>query len=198
LSRFVKDTFTESTKSTIGVEFATKNIEIGSHVIKVQIWDTAGQERYRAITPAYYRGAVGALVVYDITKYQSFSHIGGWIHDLQNHSDQNVKMLLVGNKCDLDSLREVSVDDASNYAEQNNVSFLESSALNNHNVATAFLHLVTDIYETLYSKLGDLEKPEVPGGAVPIVLDAEPILPTEPPPVGQKQVPTKQEKKCCT
>jgi hypothetical protein len=92
----------------------------------------------------------------------------------------------------------VSVDDASNYAEQNNVSFLESSALNNHNVATAFLHLVTDIYETLYSKLGDLEKPEVPGGAVPIVLDAEPILPTEPPPVGQKQVPTKQEKKCCT
>jgi len=196
LSRFVKDTFNESTKSTIGVEFATKNIEIGTHIIKVQIWDTAGQERYRAITPAYYRGAVGALVVYDITKYQTFEHIGGWFHDLQTHSDQSVKMLLVGNKCDLDNMREVGVDDASNYAQQNNVSFLESSALNNHNVGAAFLHLINEIYDSLYTNLGAFEKPEIPGGTVPVILEPEPVPATEPPPNEKKKV-TKQDK-CCS
>eukprot|EP00026_Physarum_polycephalum_P015723 Phypoly_transcript_16472.p1 GENE.Phypoly_transcript_16472~~Phypoly_transcript_16472.p1 ORF type:complete len:227 (+),score=27.74 Phypoly_transcript_16472:23-682(+) len=195
LSRFVKDTFTESTKSTIGVEFATKNIEIGPHIIKVQIWDTAGQERYRAITPAYYRGAVGALVVYDITQQQTFAHVSGWFHDLHTHSDENIKILLVGNKSDLDSAREVGVEYASNYAQQNKVSFLEASALNNHNVGAAFLHLITEIYESLYTKLDELDKPQLsPGNSVPIVLEPE-TAPTSPTDTPKKAV--KQELKCC-
>lgn len=109
LSRFTRNEFYLESKSTIGVEFATRSIEVEGKTIKAQIWDTAGQERYRAITSAYYRGAVGALLVYDITKQVTFEHVETWLKELRDHADANIVIMLVGNKSDLQHLRAVQV-----------------------------------------------------------------------------------------
>lgn len=103
-------------KSTIGVEFATRTVKLDGKTIKAQIWDTAGQERYRAITSAYYRGAVGALLVYDITKKPTFENTERWLKELRDHADPNIVVLLVGNKSDLRHIRAVNTDDASKFA----------------------------------------------------------------------------------
>ncbi len=107
--------------STIGVEFATRNIElasgaVGSTVVKAQIWDTAGQERYRAITNAYYRNAAGALLVYDISKASSFENIKKWLKELKDHADENISIMMVGNKSDLRHLRSVRYEEANRFA----------------------------------------------------------------------------------
>ncbi|VFQ97117.1 unnamed protein product [Cuscuta campestris] len=107
LSRFTKNEFSSESKSTIGVEFATRTIQVDDKVIKAQIWDTAGQERYRAITSAYYRGAVGALLVYDITRKVTFENVQRWLKELRDHTDQNIVVMLAGNKSDLRHLRAV-------------------------------------------------------------------------------------------
>lgn len=107
LSRFTRDYFDLETKSTIGVEFATKRLETDGKSIKAQIWDTAGQERYRAITSAYYRGAVGALLVFDIAKRSSFENADRWLKELRDHADPGIMVMLVGNKRDLQHMRQV-------------------------------------------------------------------------------------------
>eukprot|EP01036_Dinobryon_divergens_P032180 gene32180-41720_t len=90
LSRFTRNEFNLESKSTIGVEFATKSIQVDSKIVKAQIWDTAGQERYRAITSAYYRGAVGALLVYDISKRSTFENVERWLKELRDHAEPNI------------------------------------------------------------------------------------------------------------
>lgn len=116
LSRFTRNEFNLDSKSTIGVEFATRSIQIDNKTIKAQIWDTAGQERYRAITSAYYRGAVGALLVYDISKSLSFENVTRWLKELRDHADSNIVIMLVGNKTDQRHLRAVPTDDGKNFA----------------------------------------------------------------------------------
>ena len=111
--------FNLESKTTIGVEFATKTIETEGKIVKAQIWDTAGQERYRAITSAYYRGAVGALLVFDITKDITFQSVERWLQELRDHADQNIVIMLVGNKTDLDHLRDVKQEEAKLFAEEN-------------------------------------------------------------------------------
>ena len=102
LLRFTRNEFNLESKTTIGVEFATKTITAANNqLIKSQIWDTAGQERYRAITNAYYRGAVGALLVYDITSQVSFDNAHKWLKELKENADQGIVVMLVGNKADL-------------------------------------------------------------------------------------------------
>ena len=101
LLRYTKDQFKINSQSTIGVEFATRSIQIDDQYVRAQIWDTAGQERYRAITNAYYRNAVGALLIYDISKRNTFENINRWYGELKEHADHNIVVLLVGNKCDL-------------------------------------------------------------------------------------------------
>mmetsp|Transcript_41340 Transcript_41340/g.110617 ORF Transcript_41340/g.110617 Transcript_41340/m.110617 type:complete len:236 (+) Transcript_41340:121-828(+) len=145
LSRFTRNEFNLESKSTIGVEFATRSIQVDGKTLKSQIWDTAGQERYRAITSAYYRGAVGALLVYDISKNVSFENIDRWLKELRDHADQNIVIMLVGNKCDLRHLRAVSTEDAKAYAEQKGLSFIETSALDSTNVEQAFQSILTGI-----------------------------------------------------
>lgn len=103
---------TEFLADCAGVEFATVSMNIGGALIKVQIWDTAGQERYRAITSAYYRGAVGALLVYDITSSRSFVAVDRWLADLKMHARHDMVVILVGNKSDLESEREVAREEA--------------------------------------------------------------------------------------
>ncbi|KAJ4458440.1 putative Ras-related protein Rab-11B [Paratrimastix pyriformis] len=146
LSRFTRNEFNLESKSTIGVEFATRSIQVEGKTIKAQIWDTAGQERYRAITSAYYRGAVGALLVYDIAKHVSYENVERWLNELRQHADPNIVIMLVGNKSDLRHLRAVTTDEAKAFAQKNSLSFIETSALHSTNVELAFQTILTEIY----------------------------------------------------
>ncbi|KAM6995527.1 RAB11a, member RAS oncogene family, like [Tautogolabrus adspersus] len=146
LSRFTRNEFNLESKSTIGVEFATRSIQVEGKTVKAQIWDTAGQERYRAITSAYYRGAVGALLVYDIAKHLTYENAARWLKELQDHADSNIVIMLVGNKSDLRHLRAVPTDEAKAFSEANGLSFLETSALDSSNVELAFHTILTAIY----------------------------------------------------
>ena len=143
LSRFTRNEFNMESKSTIGVEFATRSIQVDGKTIKAQIWDTAGQERYRAITSAYYRGAVGALLVYDIAKHNTYENVNRWLKELRDHADNNIVIMLVGNKSDLRHLRAVPTEEAKQYATDNNTMFIETSALDSTNVEQAFQKILT-------------------------------------------------------
>jgi len=147
LSRFTRDSFDLDSKTTIGVEFATRSIVTeDDKTIKAQIWDTAGQERYRAITSAYYRGAVGALLVYDITKHVSFENTERWLKELRDHADPKIVVMLVGNKSDLEDERAVQTEEARTFCEQNSLSFIETSAKAGTNVEDAFKNILFEIY----------------------------------------------------
>jgi len=148
LSRFTRNEFNLETKSTIGVEFATRSIQADGKTIKAQIWDTAGQERYRAITSAYYRGAVGALLVYDIAKNVTFKNVERWLSELRENSSGNIVIMLVGNKNDLKHLREVPAETAKEFSERHKLLFMETSALDSSNVEQAFQNILTEIYHT--------------------------------------------------
>lgn len=161
LSRFTRNEFNLDSKSTIGVEFATRSIQIDNKTIKAQIWDTAGQERYRAITSAYYRGAVGALLVYDISKSLSFENVTRWLKELRDHADSNIVIMLVGNKTDQRHLRAVPTEDGKNFASENGLSFIETSALEATNVDLAFQNILTSIYQIVSSKSLQEDGPDV-------------------------------------
>jgi len=162
LSRFTRSEFNLESKSTIGVEFATRSIQVDGKITKAQIWDTAGQERYRAITSAYYRGAVGALLVYDIAKHLTFENIERWLRELRDHADQNIVIMIVGNKSDLRHLRAVPTEEAKEFAEKHRLSFIETSALDSTNVETAFRSILTDIYHIVSQKaIADPDQPVV-------------------------------------
>ncbi|GJN22700.1 hypothetical protein PR202_gb10294 [Eleusine coracana subsp. coracana] len=128
-------------------------IQVEGRTLKAQIWDTAGQERYRAITSAYYRGAVGALLVYDVTKAATFDNVKRWLKELRDHADAtNTVVMLIGNKTDLRHLRAVAQDEAAVFAEREGLSFVETSALDATNVDKAFETLLTEIYRTVSKK----------------------------------------------
>ena len=152
LSRFTRNEFHLDSKSTIGVEFATRSIQHDGKIIKAQIWDTAGQERYRAITSAYYRGAVGALLVFDISKRLTFENVERWLKELRTHADPSIVVMLVGNKCDLKHLQAVLTEDSKAFAEQNNLAFIETSALDATNVDLAFETILIEIYRIVTRK----------------------------------------------
>jgi small GTP-binding protein len=184
LSRFTRNEFNLESKSTIGVEFATRSIQVDGKTIKAQIWDTAGQERYRAITSAYYRGAVGALLVYDIAKHLTYENVERWLKELRDHADQNIVIMLVGNKSDLRHLRAVPTDEAKAFAEKNNLSFIETSALDSTNVEMAFQNILTEIYRIVSQKqIRDSpdEENSPTGGSGPIrVFPVEPTDNSDP------------------
>jgi len=163
LSRFTRNEFNLESKSTIGVEFATKSITVNNKRLKAQIWDTAGQERYRAITSAYYRGAVGALLVYDISKRQSYDNVIRWLKELRDHADSNIVICLVGNKKDLRHLRQVNTDDAKQFCTQERLFFIETSALADSNVNVAFETILKEIYHNVSKR--QLENVSSVGGA---------------------------------
>ncbi|KAK9058502.1 hypothetical protein SSX86_023344 [Deinandra increscens subsp. villosa] len=153
LSRYARNEFNPHSKATIGVEFQTQSMEIDGKEVKAQIWDTAGQERFRAVTSAYYRGAVGALVVYDISRSTTFDSVTRWLEELNTHSETTVARMLVGNKCDLENIRSVSVEDGKNLAERNGLFFMETSALDSTNVRTAFEMVIREIYNNVSRKV---------------------------------------------
>jgi small GTP-binding protein len=139
LSRFIKNEFNHNSLSTLGVEFGTKvNIQNGKK-IRMQIWDTAGQERYRAITNSYYINAKGGLVVYDICYRASFDNVDRWVKELRNVAGSDVCIILIGNKCDKEDQREVSVEEGMNKAKDLDlITHFETSALSNINIENTF------------------------------------------------------------
>ncbi|XP_060179913.1 ras-related protein RABA5b-like [Lycium barbarum] len=168
LSRFARDEFDHNSKATIGVEFQTQVVEIDGKEIKAQVWDTAGQERFRAVTSAYYRGAVGALIVYDISRKITFENIKRWLDELNTHCDTTVASMLVGNKCDLENIRDVSIEEGKNLAEEEGLFFIETSALDSTNVKTAFEIVIREIYKNVSRKVlnSDSYKAELSGNRV--------------------------------
>ncbi|KAI3675958.1 hypothetical protein L1987_85554 [Smallanthus sonchifolius] len=152
LSRFTRNEFSLESKSTIGVEFATRTLQVEGKTVKAQIWDTAGQERYRAITSAYYRGALGALLVYDVTKPTTFGNVSRWLKELRDHADSNIVIMLIGNKTDLKQLRAVTTEDAQTFSEKEGLSFIETSALEAVNVEKAFQTILGEIYRIISKK----------------------------------------------
>ncbi|KAF0972456.1 hypothetical protein FDP41_009359 [Naegleria fowleri] len=165
ITRFTQNKFTKDTKPTIGVEFGAKSIEYDGVTIKGQIWDTAGQERFRAISAAYYRGANGALIVYDITNQESFDNLEKWFKEIENQGENGCINILIGNKCDLNHLRQVETATGRAFAEKHNVPFMETSALDSTNVDEAFTTLLKEIYKTQSRKN---KKTEETTGDVPI------------------------------
>jgi len=119
LWRFTNDKYASDSKATLGVEFASKTLKIGGKNFVAQIWDTAGQERYRSITKAYYKEAVGALIVYDITKQSSFKNVEKWLKELHDHAECDMAVGLIGNKCDLQQVRTIKTEEATAYAKKN-------------------------------------------------------------------------------
>ena len=148
LLRFADDSFTNSYITTIGVDFRFRTINIDMKIIKLQIWDTAGQERFRTITSAYYRGAHGIIMVYDVTNYQSFKHVEEWLNEINRHCVENTQKIIIGNKSDLSDNKKVSYEEALKYADLLNVSFLETSAKNGTNVETIFLTVAKLLIDT--------------------------------------------------
>ncbi|KAJ1821313.1 Rab GTPase ypt31 [Coemansia sp. RSA 376] len=173
LSRFTRNEFNLESKSTIGVEFATRSIQVDSKTIKAQIWDTAGQERYRAITSAYYRGAVGALLVYDIAKHPTYENVTRWLKELRDHADSNIIIMLVGNKSDLRHLRAVPTDEAKQFASENGLFFIETSALDSSNVEQSFQQILTEIYLLVSNKAIESSQDNVqPGTGAQIIVSS--------------------------
>ncbi|CAA0333236.1 unnamed protein product [Arabidopsis thaliana] len=165
LSRFSKDEFRFDSKPTIGVEFAYRNVHVGDKIIKAQIWDTAGQERFRAITSSYYRGALGALLIYDITRRTTFDNIKKWLFELRDFANPETVVVLVGNKSDLRQSREVEEDEGKTLAESEGLYFLETSALENVNVEEAFLVMIGRIHEVVTQRIASENKSN--GAATP-------------------------------
>ena len=146
INRFASDKFDTNSKSTIGVEFVYKTLKINKEIIKVEVWDTAGQERYRSITSSYYKGANGAIIVYDITDEDSFKNVESWMNEVIKKGKQNMQFLLVGNKKDLINDRVVSEQKGIDKAKELNMNLFEASALEKNNVNEAFNFLIKEIY----------------------------------------------------
>ncbi|XP_049851799.1 ras-related protein Rab-2B-like [Schistocerca gregaria] len=147
LMQFTDKRFQPMHDLTIGVEFGSRTIMIDNKRVKLQIWDTAGQEKFRSITRSYYRGASGALLVYDITRRETFEHLSSWLEDCRKCSSNNTVIVLVGNKCDLEPDRQVTREEGENFAKKNNLEFIETSAKTAENVEEAFVRTSYKIYQ---------------------------------------------------
>lgn len=145
LKRLVEDVFTEESQSTIGVEFDSTVIQVDDRQVKLQIWDTAGQERFRSIAKAYFRNAVGVLLVFDITERKTFDDLTVWLNDVHALCDPNVVVQMIGNKADLAANRQVTLAEAEAFAEHQQLSYLEASAKGGDNVKEAFVRTAAQI-----------------------------------------------------
>ena len=166
--------------NSIGVDFKLKNIEIDSKKIKLQIWDTAGQERYKAITRAYYKGAKGAFIVYDITRKETFDDVDKWRNELISSCNKEVTIMLIGNKCDLEDQREISKEQGEEKAKSFGFSFLETSAFSGENLENGFKMLIEEIYQKYKVEQKGSDDINLNGGAEEIKIGK-----------------MKKKKKCC-
>uniref|UniRef100_A0A8C4R2I4 RAB10, member RAS oncogene family n=1 Tax=Eptatretus burgeri TaxID=7764 RepID=A0A8C4R2I4_EPTBU len=159
LFRFSDDAFNTTFISTIGIDFKIKTVELGGKKIKLQIWDTAGQERFHTITTSYYRGAMGILLVYDITNSKSFENISKWLRNIDEHASEDVERMLLANKCDMEEKRMVSREKGEQIAREHGIRFYETSAKANVSIEKAFLTLAEDILKKTPCKEQDRKEP---------------------------------------
>ena len=183
LLQFTDHKFRHQHELTIGVEFGGKTIEVKNKNIKIQIWDTAGQEAFQAITRTYYKGAIGALLVYDITKRDTFDHINKWINEVKNNGSKDIVCMLIGNKKDLEEERQVRYEEGKELADKNKMLFLETSAKTAENVQECFYVSAEKILEQI-SKTGI--DPTLPAKNVKISIDED-----------AEEEETKEKKSCC-
>lgn len=155
LFKFSEDTFSPAFISTIGIDFKIRTIEVDGKKIKLQVWDTAGQERFRTITTAYYRGAMGIMLVYDVSNTRSFENISNWIRNIEMHATQDVELMILGNKCDIADKRQVTKERGEQLALQHSIKFMETSAKANINIEEAFVTLARDIKMKMEKRIED-------------------------------------------
>ena len=160
IKRFVQNQFSANTKATVGVEFLSKSYKINDQVFKIELWDTAGQERYKSITAAYYKGAKGALVVYDVTSKTTFENIDKWMSEIKEKASPDMKVMIVGNKIDLKEERVVSTEEATEKAKLLESPIMETSALDATNVKEAFYDLLKEMFREVRKKLDIVEQSE--------------------------------------
>ena len=147
VTQYISHKFVQDSQPTIGVEMFNKDFQINEDKVSAQIWDTAGQEKYNALTSSYYKGAKGALVVYDITQESTFLKVEQFVKDLREKSDKNVYMILVGNKIDLEENRKVSKEEGKILADKLKMGFFEVSAKNGTGIEDLFKNLIDNVYE---------------------------------------------------
>ena len=151
LHQFIYNRFRKNTTQTIGVDFSAKNVHIDNQEIKLQIWDTAGQEKFRSVARSYYRGAIGIIIVYDITKVESFQHIATWLADARNAARSECSVCVVGNKGDLEDQRVVRTEDGKLFSTENNLLFFECYALTGDNIDEIFNEISRHIFNKIES-----------------------------------------------
>ena len=166
LSKYLSNEFDPDSKATVGVEFGTRDFQIENNKVKVQIWDTAGQERYRSITNAYYKGAKGSLLVYDITNPKTFENLDKWLSDLKANAEEKISVVLIGNKSDLEEERQISIEQGKEKAAFFKLAFMETSALNGNNIEKAFNELITDVYKNHHEMFEKQAKVEISDKAI--------------------------------
>ena len=185
LTRYINNEFSFSTQSTVGVEFSGKMIKKDGKAIKLQIWDTAGEERYKSITNAYYKGSKGALVVYDISKRTTFENVNKWIDELKLKGSEDIIIMLVGNKSDLEDKREVQIEEVENKSKLYKIAFCETSAMNGKNIEQVFDSLTDEIMKSVEkAKATELKNIK---NSKPIILDEKEDEEEKP----------KEKKSCC-
>ena len=161
LLRFSRNVFDPGHQATLGIEFANKHLIYNNTDYLIQIWDTAGQENFRSVTRAYYKASAVAMVVYDITKEETFEHIQAWLKDCKELAPRTVLLILVGNKSDLEDQRVISKERGENLAKENNMMFFETSALNGNGIEEAFkksIEVVDQKIRSGYYNLSDSGK----------------------------------------
>ena len=182
MSKYLKNQFREDSKATVGVEFGSKQFSVEGHQIKAQIWDTAGKERYKAITSAYYKGAKGAFIVYDITRKNTFETVNKWVSDITAAADKKITLILIGNKNDLEDQRQVTKEVGEEKAKELGLAFMETSACSGENLDKAFQMMINEIYKKYQEDVvGETQESTVQQGK-DITLD---------------KTKGKQKKKCC-
>jgi Ras-related protein Rab-8A len=179
LMRFTDNKFLKVHLTTIGIDYKTKFFKTTSgYSVRLKVWDTAGQERFRTVTQQYYKGADGILLVYDITDRGTFDKVKDWVKQIQaNTTKENVQLILVGNKCDLEE-RQVSTEEGVELAKEFGVQFFETSAYKDINVNEAF--------ETLTNEIIKRKEPDTK-----LSKDNEKVI------VSDTKKPNKKDSKCC-
>ena len=145
LNKYCKNEFNEKYKTTIGLDFQIKNLNINNKKIELQIWDTAGMERYRILTKNCFNGSDGFIILYDITNRESFNNINNWIQQIQDLVGEDLKCILFGNKCDLNKERKVNINEGKELANKYNFPFYETSSKNGNNIEKGFNNIIMNI-----------------------------------------------------
>lgn len=164
LRRLVDNKFVKGTQSTVGIEYFTHITTIDGHNIKMMIWDTAGQERFYTIAKAYFRGALGVVLVFDITDRKSFDQLPRWLRDARMEADPHCSVILVGNKTDLAQNRVVAKEEAEQFASSNELQYIETSAAENVCIEEVFMRTGQDLLKKVVA--GEINAQITPSGPV--------------------------------